>query len=285
MPAPASPAARRVARELGVDLAAVAGSGPGGRIVEDDVRRAATGPGTAVAPGHPLAPARRVLADRLRNWQAATAQLTLTAEADVTVLSGTFSSGPEDGAGSYLAAVIRACALALRDHPGLGSRWVDGRVVEPVDIDIGVVVALEGTLLAPVVRNADAKSVDQIRREVAELAGRARAGTLTNPEMHNAVFTVTNLGGYEIDAFTPLLDPPQTAILGLGRARSRPSVVDGRIEPRLLMVLSLTVDHQVTDGVPAAAFLTDVVRRLEDAPCACDLGPPASQSPPPMSTS
>lgn len=266
--APASPAARRLARELGVDLAAVAGSGPGGRIVEDDVRRAAAtagpAPGAASAPGHPLAPARRVLADRLRTWQAATAQLTLTAEADVTALAGALSSGPGDGAGSYLAAAVRACALALRNHPGLGSRWVDGRVVEPVDIDIGVAVALEGSLVAPVVRNADGKSVDAIRREVADLAGRARAGTLTIGEMHDAVFTVTNLGGFGIDAFTPLLDPPQTAILGLGRARPRPAVVDGRIEPRILMILSLTVDHQVTDGVPAASFLTDVVRRLED---------------------
>lgn len=288
--APASPAARRVARELGVDLTTAAGSGPGGRIIEDDVRRAAAVtaitpgagpgvpvamPGTAAASGHPLPPVRRVLADRLRTWQAATAQLTLTADADVTTLADRFSAGPEDGAGSYLAAAVRACALALRDHPGLGSRWGDGRLVEPVDIDIGVAVALEGSLVAPVVRSADTKPVDQIRQEVAELVGRARAGTLTIPEMHDAVFTVTNLGAYEIDAFTPLLDPPQTAILGLGRARPRPAVVDGHIEPRLLMVLSLTVDHQVTDGVPAAAFLTDVIRRLED-PAA--LAPPASSA-------
>jgi pyruvate dehydrogenase E2 component (dihydrolipoamide acetyltransferase) len=264
--APASPAARRVARELGVDLAAVAGTGPGGRIVEDDVRRMAVPAATAAAAaaGHPLSPTRRVLADRLRTWQAATAQLTVTAEADVTALADALQAGPEGRAGSYLAAAVRACALALRDHPRLGSRWVDGRLVEPDDIDIGVAVALDTSLVAPVVRRADRKPVDGVQREVTELAGRARAGTLTIPEMHGAVFTVTNLGTYGIDAFTPLLDPPQTAILGLGRARPRPAVVDGRIEPRTLMVLSLTVDHQVTDGVPAAAFLADVVRRLED---------------------
>ncbi|HLF40338.1 MAG TPA: 2-oxo acid dehydrogenase subunit E2, partial [Acidimicrobiia bacterium] len=227
-------------------------------------RAAHTGPRPAAAAraGHPLPPVRRVLADRLRTWQVATAQLTVTAEADVTALGGVVGTGG-DGGTPYLAAVVRACALTLADHPLLGTRWVDDRLVEPGAIDIGVAVALEGSLVAPVVRGAEGRPVGALHWEVTELAERARAGTLTIPELHGAVFTVTNLGAYGIDAFTPLLDPPQTAILGLGQARLRPAVVDGRIEPRMLMVLSLTVDHQVIDGVPAAAFLADVIARLE----------------------
>jgi len=114
----------------------------------------------------------------------------------------------------------------------------------------------------PVVRAADGKTLDQLHIEIAELAGRARSGDLTNADMEGGVFTVTNVGAYAIDAFTPLLNPPQTAILGMGRARPRPAVVDGQIVARLLVVLSLTIDHQVTDGAPGAAFLDHVISGL-----------------------
>jgi pyruvate dehydrogenase E2 component (dihydrolipoamide acetyltransferase) len=259
-PTPASPAARRLARELGVDLGSVHGTGPGGRIVEDDVKAAAKT--VAAAPHAPLSVMRRVIAERLRSWLAATAQFTLTAEADVTLLGEALETRP--GEVSYLDAVVLACALSLRLHPRLGSRWVEDHVVAPDSIDIGVAVALDDGLVAPVIRGADGKSLDHIHREVAELADRGHAGKLTAAEMQGAVFTVTNLGAYGIDAFTPLLDPPQTAILGVGRARPRPAVVDGTVVPRVLMVLSLTVDHQVIDGAPGAAFLADVIRRLEN---------------------
>ena len=150
---------------------------------------------------------------------------------------------------------MRASALALREHPRLGARLADRRVVLPSAIDVGVAVATDDGLVVPVVRAADGKTLDQLHIEIAELAGRARSGDLTNAEMEGGVFTVTNLGSYAIDAFTPLLNPPQTAILGMGRARPRPAVVDGQIVARLLVVLSLTIDHQVTDGAPGAAFL------------------------------
>jgi pyruvate dehydrogenase E2 component (dihydrolipoamide acetyltransferase) len=247
----ASPAARRVARELGVDLAAVPGTGPGGRIVEDDVRRvAAQGPSL----GEPLPGTRRVLADRLRNWLAATAQFTVTSEVDVTELAG---REPQ-----WTAVLVRACALALRRHPRLASRWHGDRLVPPESFDVGVAVSLDDGLVVPVVHRADEKELPALAGEVAALAERAAAGTLTIDDVSGAVFAVTNLGGYPIDAFTPLLHQPQTAILGVGRARARPAVVGDRIEPRTTLVLSLTVDHQVTDGAPAAAFLADVAELL-----------------------
>ena len=154
--------------------------------------------------------------------------------------------------------------VAQRDHPRLGATWTDHGLRSPERIDIGVAVALDEGLVAPVVRDAAAKSLAELDREIADFAERARSARLTEGEMQGAVFTVTNLGGHRIDAFTPLLDPPQTAILGLGRARPRPAVVDGVIAARTLIVLSLTFDHRVVDGAPAAAFLDQVVGTLED---------------------
>jgi pyruvate dehydrogenase E2 component (dihydrolipoamide acetyltransferase) len=130
-----------------------------------------------------------------------------------------------------------------------------------------VAVALEDGLVVPVVRDAAAKSLEELDREIAHLAERARSARITLEETQGAVFSVTNLGGYRVDAFTPLLDPPQTAILGLGRARPRPAVVGQTVAVRTLAVLSLTFDHRVVDGAPAAAFLDQVVATLEDPRC------------------
>ncbi len=257
----ASPSARRLARELGVELAGVSGSGPGGRIVEADVRSAAAGP----APATPLSSMRRAIAERLQTWLGSTAQVTLTAEADVTDLAAALGRGAGDdpSRGSLLAAAVRAVALALGDHPRVGARWTEAGLEKPDRRDIGVAVALADGLVTPVVRDADRKDLATLGREIAAAAERARAGTLTPAEVEGGALSVTNLGAYRIDAFTPLLNPPQSAILGLGRARWRPAVRDGAVVPRQLMVLSLTFDHRVVDGAPAAAFLTDVVERLE----------------------
>jgi pyruvate dehydrogenase E2 component (dihydrolipoamide acetyltransferase) len=272
--APASPSARRLARELGVDLAGVSGSGPGGRIVEADVQAAAEqkagGEEGAVSAARariePLTPMRRTIAERLTTWLGSTAQLTLTAEADVTVLAEELEHLSQ-GSGrraSYLEAVVRGLALALRNHPAVGARWTESGLAYADRCDIGVAVALADGLIAPVVRDADRKDLATLGGEIAELAERARAGGLKPTEVEGGALSVTNLGAYRIDAFTPLLHPPQTAILGMGRARLRPAVVGGAIVPRLLMVLSLTFDHRVVDGAPASAFLTEVVGLLEE---------------------
>ena len=265
----ASPSARRLARELGVDLAQVSGSGPGGRVVEADVRAAATeaptiAPALAEKPGiEPISAMRRSIAERLLGWLASTAQLTLTAEADVTDLSAELDDGGPGTRGSLLAAVVRAAALALRQHPHISARWTDTGLSRPSSIDIGVAVALEDGLITPVVRAADGRDIPSLHSELIDLAARARGGMLTPAEVEGACFSVTNLGAYRVDAFTPLLNPPQTAILGIGRARRRPAVMGDAVVPRLLMVLSLTFDHRVVDGAPAAAFLTEVVELLE----------------------
>jgi pyruvate/2-oxoglutarate dehydrogenase complex dihydrolipoamide acyltransferase (E2) component len=263
---PASPAARRLARELGVDLSAVRGTGPGGRIVEEDVRRAAGGaaPG-APAPVEPISPMRRAIAERLHGHLAATAQVTLTAEADVTALAQELErlSAASGRRASYTEAAVRAVALALREHPRLGGRWTEEGIVLPDRLDVGVAVALDEGLVVPVIRAVDTKDLQTLGQEIAELAERARKGALTPADLEGGVFSVTNLGAYGVDAFTPLLNPPQSAILGLGRARPRPAAVEGRVEVRTLMVLSLTFDHRVVDGAPAAAFLRTVVSLLE----------------------
>jgi pyruvate/2-oxoglutarate dehydrogenase complex dihydrolipoamide acyltransferase (E2) component len=269
-PTPASPSARRLARELGVDLTAVAGSGPGGRIVETDVRAAAEGTagGEAGPPApevEPLSPMRRTVAARLTAGLREAAQFTLTAEADATDLAAEMARlGDRWGRrAGYIEMIVRACALALRDHPLAGSRWSETGIVPPASIDVGVAVSVEGGLIVPVVRNADTKGLEELGREIAALAERARAGQITTPETRGAVFSVTSLGAHRIDAFTPLLDLPQAAILGVGRARLRPAVVDGEVVPRTLMVLSLTIDHRVIDGDPAAAFLDSVIGLIE----------------------
>ncbi len=269
-PPPASPAARRLARELGVDLALVTGSGPGGRIVEADVRAAAAPSGGSTAgaapPPAPLSPTRRRIADRLRTGLLATAQVTLTAEADLTELAARLATWSTvwGRRATYTEAIVRACALALRAHPRLSAWLTPAGLVIPDRIDIGVAVAVEDALLVPVVRDADRRPLAEIGAAIETLAERARRGQLEAREMEGACFSVTNLGAYRVDAFTPLLDPPQTAILGVGRARLRPAVVDGALAVRTVAVLSLTFDHQVVDGAPAAAFLDAVLDLLGD---------------------
>ncbi|MFZ5853149.1 MAG: dihydrolipoamide acetyltransferase family protein [Chloroflexota bacterium] len=282
---PASPAARRLARELGVDLSLVTGSGPEGRIIEADVLAAAervraagpaAAPGPAAAAGapaagpgagrtEPLTPMRRTIAERLRAGLAATAQLTITAEADLTALGEVLVELSETSAThiTYTEAIVRAAALALRDHPRLTARLTGSSLTYPDRIDIGVAVALDDGLIVPVVRDVDHKDLVALRAEIEALAERARSGALAPAETEGGCFSVTNLGRYRVDAFTPLLNPPQTAILGVGRARPRPAVVDGAIVVRTLVVLSLTFDHQVVDGAPAAAFLDTLIDLLE----------------------
>ncbi len=244
----ASPAAKRIARELGIDLAGVAGTGPGGRITEADVRGAAAGSAA------PLTGLRSVIARNLRRSVSETAPVTLTTTVDVT-----------DTAGARITPwLIRTVALTLADHPDLnGTR--EGDAFTPAETaHVALAIQTEAGLVAPVVNDPAAKSVDEIEAEVAELATRARAGELAADDYAGATFTVTNLGSYGIDAFTPIINLPQVAILGVGALRTVPGIDDaGNVSARRTLTLSLTFDHAFVDGAPAAEFLAHLRGLLE----------------------
>jgi pyruvate dehydrogenase E2 component (dihydrolipoamide acetyltransferase) len=198
-----------------------------------------------------------------------TAQLTLTTEADMAeAVRLREEIAPElerrDGVNvTYTDLVVRTAALALRDHPALNARWESEGVRRLDEIHIGVAVALDDGLVVPVVRHADRATVSQISAAIRDLSERARTLRLRPEEMQGATFTVTNLGMFEVDAFTPILNPPEAAILGMGRVHRRPAAVGDRVEVRPVMALSLTFDHRVVDGAPAAQFLQRIKHVLE----------------------
>jgi pyruvate dehydrogenase E2 component (dihydrolipoamide acetyltransferase) len=260
-----SPRARRVAGELGVEWTGIKGSGRTGRIVERDVRRAvAEGPGQELAAGRPAAAvpgARRVIAEKMSASARTTAAVTLTTEADATELvklRELFKSNKAPIVPSYNDFLIRIVAIALKDHPAVNG--ADGPV------HVGFAVDTDRALLVPVVRNVQDASLVSIAKESARLVERARAGQLTPDEMTGGTFTITNLGMYEIDAFTPIINIPEHAILGVGRIVAKQVVTDadaGTVAIRRMVVLSLTFDHRMVDGAPAARFLQHVKRAVE----------------------
>lgn len=271
---PVTPAARRLARDLGVDLGSVRGTGPGGRITRQDVERAAAkaGAGGAAPEGAgaaeriPMVGARRTIAERMLRSLQSSAQITLTTEADVTPLVERRKRLDPAWQVTYTDMVIEAVAGALRAHPLLNSRVEGDAIVLVPEVHIGVAVAVEHGLMVPVIRDADRKPLPAIAAEARSLAERARAGKLSPDELVGGTFTITNLGPEGIDAFTPILNPPQAAILGVGRIVPKPAVFNGAICIRSLMHLSLTFDHRILDGAPAAAFLAEIVRRLQEGP-------------------
>ncbi|MBE7556876.1 MAG: 2-oxo acid dehydrogenase subunit E2 [Anaerolineales bacterium] len=277
---PASPVAKRLAREHNVDLAQVSGTGEGGRVTEKDVlafveaqqakaapqpRPSKAEPAPTPSPGEtiPLSGARGTIARRMHDSLQHSAQLTLISEADVTDLVRQRETLKSQFDLTYTDLVVRAVALALKEHPRLNA-WVVGEEIRlQTDIAIGVAVALDDGLIVPVVRAADQKSLREISQESRRLAQRARAGSLLPAEASGSTFTVTNLGMYGVDAFTPIINPPEVAILGVGRMMERLIRRNGDMLWRQMMTLSLTFDHRAVDGAPAAAFLQAIRNRLE----------------------
>ena len=265
------PRARQRAKELGVDLAAVAGTGPGGRIDVEDVERAAT-PAAAPRAADVAAPPadggltialtgmRGTIARRMHASLQSTAQLTLVTTADVTDLVAyrdTLEPRP-----TYTDFVVKAAALALREHPGLNATIDGDRVRLLPDVHIGVATAVPDGLVVPVVRDADTVPLAQIARTSAELVAKVRAGTIGADDLSGSTFTVTSLGGQGIDAFTPIINPPEVAILGVGRILDQPTRDGDGVRWRKAITLSLTIDHQVVDGAPGAAFLETLAEFL-----------------------
>jgi len=267
--APASPAARRRARELGVDIAQVPPSAPGKRIMVEDVEGFAAAAEAAPA-GRvvPFVGIRKVVAERLTESQRTMAQVTISREAEAGGLvarRAALAAGFEAATGvrlTYTDLLVQAVAELLADHPLLNATLTEQGIVCAPAVHMGVAVALEDGLIVPVIRDAGSRSLAGIARDRVDLAAKAQAGTLTLDEVEGGTFTISNLGSFGADAFTPIVNPPQCAILGVGRIVDKPVAVDGLVEVRPTLWLSLTFDHRIVDGAPAARFLQQLGDRL-----------------------
>ena len=276
-PLRASPVAKKLAAHHGINLQQVKGTGPGGRIVEADilalVSRAATGgQATATAADKPaaeripLAGLRRSLADRLRTSLSTAASTTLTREVNAGTLVAARRTLSEklDQAPSYDSLFIKLFASALHERPELNATIENDCIVRFKEVNVGFAVAAPNGLIVPVVRNADSASFNEIARAVKDLADRALTNHLQPAHLDGGTATISNLGVHGIDAFTPILNGSQAAILGIGRIAERPVSRGGQLAVGYTCVLSLTFDHCVADGAPAALLLDAVARRMTD---------------------
>jgi len=278
-----TPAARKLAQERGVNLAEVPGTGIGGRVMEQDVlaliesraRGAAPAPLAAAPPAAvrlsahaeahimPFAGMRQVIAERMMESLHSTAQLTLMTEVDATELVKMRTQLKADFDLTYTDLLVKAVAKALRRHPGLNATLIGDEIHLLESIHVGVAVALQEGLIVPVIRDADRRTLPEIAQAARRLAQAARDGSLTVDEVTGGTFTITNLGAYGIDGFTPIINAPEVAILGVGRIVEKPVIYENQVARRAMMVLSLTIDHRIVDGAPAAEFLQTLKEFLE----------------------
>lgn len=274
---PISPVARKLAQEHGINVAKIRGSGPGGRIVKEDVMKAIeeARAGVPLLPEPmpakliPMSKMRKTIAERM-SYSARTApQVTVTAEVDmseVAKLREKLLPNFERTIGvhmSYTDILIKIVAMALREEPIFNSRLEGDQIRLMEDINVGVAVEVEEGLIVPVVRNADKKTLVEITKSTKQLIERAKEGKLSSSEVSGGTFTITNLGSYGVGTFTPLINPPETAILGVGRIADKPVVIDGQITIRPVAFLSLSFDHRVIDGALAARFLQRLKQIIE----------------------
>ena len=276
----ASPLARRLAKEHGIDLGSIMGSGPDGRIVRDDVLQAsAAAPPTpsvieTATPQQateviPMSGIREIIAERMTVSLQTTASVTLHTEVDATAfveLRGMLNDKLQarEVSLTYTDLLVKVVANALGEHPRINATLTDEGIHLLSEINIGVAVALEDGLVVPVVQNADKERLSEISTQVRDFAERARSNQLTPGELQGGTFTITNLGNFGIDAFTPIINPPESAILGVGRIVKKPVVHDDEIAIRSMLTLSLTFDHRVIDGAPAAQFLQTIAGYIQD---------------------
>jgi pyruvate dehydrogenase E2 component (dihydrolipoamide acetyltransferase) len=271
-----SPAAKRLAENLRVNLSKVVGTGPGGSIMREDVLKAAKGqpsaqmqaPLAAVVASQPklvpLTTMRATIAERLSKSQRETAHVTLTREVQVaSVVELVKTSGAQAGF-SYNDVFVKAAAEALKQHPMMNSQLEGDKIRIMDSINIGVAVAVEGGLITPTIRDADRLTLLEAAKTIRQLSEKARLRQLKSDEYSGGTFTLTNLGSFGIEAFTPIINPPQTGILGIGRVMERPWVESGEITVRPTVHFSLTFDHRVVDGADAARFLETFVGLLRD---------------------
>lgn len=260
----ATPAARARARAAGVLLAAVQGTGPAGRIQARDV---AAAPAAGAYRDLPVAGMRRAIAERLTRSFHGGVPVLLTTEVVVdrarALVEDAGFRARCGGRAGYLPLVVKAAGLALRGHPQMNAHWLDHAIRRFETIDIGIAVSLDEGLVVPVLHGADRLDLAEIAGGVAALAERARQGTLRPADVEGGTFTISNLGAYRIGVFMPVINPPQVAILGVGRVVEKPAVRDGQVLVLPVLPLSLVFDHRAVDGAPAAAFLEAIGSALE----------------------
>jgi pyruvate dehydrogenase E2 component (dihydrolipoamide acetyltransferase) len=273
----ASPIVRRLARERGIDLAGLSGSGPGGRIVRRDLDAAATTPATVVAAAPSPASAadgvaekltgmRKAIARRLTESKTTVPHFYVTAHCRVDRLMELRRQVNEaaDRKVSVNDFVLKAVAGALTDVPAANAIWGGDHIFRFSGVDIAVAVAVDGGLLTPVVRGADRLTLVDLSATVADLAERARAGRLQQHELEGGAFSVSNLGMYGVDEFSAILNPPQSGILAVAAAKQQPVVDDGVLAVGTVMTVTLSADHRVVDGAVAAEWMAAFVRRIEN---------------------
>ena len=287
-PIPAAPSTRRLARELGVDLTQVAGSGPGGRISQDDVKAAVrdrqTGRLAPTAPvelpdfsrwgtieRQPLSKVRQIIAKNMSQAWQQVAHVTQFDRADVTELEAFRQRNKEktEALGAKLTPTVlalKAIITALKTFPQFNASLDAGanEIILKHYYNLGIAVDTERGLLVPVIKDVDRKDILELALELGDIGNRARAGKIGLDELQGGTFTVTNLGSLGVGEFTPIVNHPEVAILGFGRAREEAAVREGRIEPRLIMPLALSYDHRVIDGADGARFMRKIVDALEN---------------------
>jgi len=282
----ATPVALRLAQQAHLDLRSLTGTGPAGKITKDDVQAALA----AEVPAHTLVPVvrpvsaapsveptqvpmsgiRASIARRMSEAHLTTAPVTLTTEVDATelvTLRERLKAKLADQLGfnvGYNDILIRLAAFALREFPYMNARLDGEMIVQLADVHVALAVDTDRGLLVPVIRDADSKGVAEIASYLRELVARARDSKALPDELSGSTFTITNLGMHEIDAFTPIINMPETAILGVGRIKAQPAVVDGEIVIRQMLWLSLTFYHRLVDGAPAARFLQRIKQLVEE---------------------
>ncbi len=276
----ASPLAKKIASDKGIDLSQVSGSGDGGRIVKRDIENftpASSSTKTSAAPV--FVPAgteqftevattqmRKVIARRLAESKFTAPHFYLTIEIDMdnAIASRTAINASGEVKISYNDFVVKACAMALRKHPVINSSWLGDKIRTNHHVHIGVAISVEDGLLVPVVRFADQKGLHQISAEVKDYAGRAKTKKLQPADWEGNTFTISNLGMFDIDQFTAIINPPDACILAVGSIQQKPVVKNGAVVPGNLMKVTLSCDHRIVDGVAGSEFLKTLKSYLEN---------------------
>ena len=265
----ASPAAKRLAQEKGISLQTLRGSGPEGSVLAQDVLRAAQAPGTQPATARdllPLSPMRRIVGERMTQSKQSAPHFYLSMDIDMTMVINVRTELKERGAESMPSIndfILLACARSLREFPAVNSTYTEQGIKVHADINIGMAVALEEGLVVPVIRNADRLTLTQLAQHSRELADKAQTKKLFPLDYEGGTFTVSNLGMLGVDGFIAIINPPQCAILAVGRVAPRVIADEVGMMIRPMMTATLSADHRIVDGAGAARFLQAVKRQLE----------------------